>query len=175
VVPSNNALNRMLLLYVYRGVKENPTMDTKRLALALGTVLIFGAGAMAQAQDNSAAAAAPPPPQQQGAPGYGHRGMDPARQLDRLTRRLNLTDDQRAQIKPILEERQQKMMAIFQNQSLTQGDARAQMREIHADTHKRIMAILNDQQKQVFRQMEQRRWNRMNPPPPPPPDGAPQQ
>ncbi len=147
-------------------------MDTKRLAIALGTALIFGAGAMAQAQDNSAAP--PPPPQQQGAPGYGHRVMDPARQLDRLTRRLNLSDDQRAQIKPILEERQQKMMAILQNQSLTQGDARAQMRTVHLDTHKRIMAVLNDQQKQTFQQMEQRRWNRMNPPPPPP-DGAPQQ
>lgn len=147
-------------------------MDTRRLALALGTALIFGAGAIAQAQDNSTAP--PPPPQQQGAPGYGHRGMDPARQLDRLTRRLNLSDDQRAQIKPILEERQQKMMAVIQNQSLTQGEARQQMRAIHLDTHSRIMALLNNQQKQQFAQMEQNRRNRMNPPPPPP-DGAPQQ
>ncbi len=147
-------------------------MDTKYLALALGTALLFGAGAMAQAQDNSAAP--PPPPQQQGAPGMRGRGIDPARQLDRMTRRLNLTDDQRAQIKPILEERQQKMAAIFQNQSLTQGEARQQMRAVHLDTHNRIMAVLNDQQKQVFQQMEHRRWNRMNTPPPSQ-DGAPQQ
>jgi Spy/CpxP family protein refolding chaperone len=150
-------------------------MDTQRFkqrwTLALSAALVFGASALAQAPDNSAA---PPPPQQQqqGAPGPGARGMDPARQLNRLARRLNLSGDQRAAIKPILEERQQKMTAIFQNQSLTQGDARAQMRAVHEDTHSRIMAVLNDQQKQQFEQMERMRRNRMNNPPPSPPDGS---
>ncbi|MGA8041259.1 MAG: hypothetical protein WCA37_00510 [Terracidiphilus sp.] len=144
-------------------------MDTKHLALALGAALVLGASAIAQAQDNPAP---PPPPQQQGAPGYGHRGMDPARQLDNLTRRLNLTDKQREQIKPILEERQKKMQAILQNQSLTQGEARTQMLALHEDTHKRIAAVLNDPQKKEFEQIEQQRMNRMKNPPPPPPDGA---
>ena len=150
-------------------------MDTQRFrqrwTLALGAAIVLGASALAQAQDSSAAPP-PPPQQQQGPPGPGARGMDPARQLNRLARRLNLSGDQRAAIKPILEERQQKMMAILQNQSLTQGDARAQMRAIHEDTHSRIMAVLNDQQKQQFEQMEQMRRNRMNNPPPPPPDGS---
>ena len=149
-------------------------MDTQRFkqrwALALGAALLLGASAMAQAPDNSPTP--PPPPQQQGAPGMRGRGIDPARQLNRLSRRLNLSGDQRAAIKPILEERQQKMTAILQNQSLTQGDARAQMRAVHEDTHSRIMAVLNDQQKQQFEQMEQMRMKRMNNPPPPPPDGA---
>ena len=43
--------------------------------------------------------------------------MDPDRQLERLTRELNLTTDQQAQIKPLLVERQQKMQALFQDQS----------------------------------------------------------
>ena len=49
----------------------------------------------------------------------GGRGMrmDPDRQLERLTRELNLTTDQQAQIKPLLVERQQKMQALFQDQS----------------------------------------------------------
>lgn len=144
-------------------------MDTKHLTLALGAALVLAASAIAQVPDSSAP---PPPPQQQGAPGYGHRGMDPERQLNGLTRRLNLTDDQRAQIKPILQERQQKMMVILQNQSLTQGEARQQMRAVHEDTHTRIMAVLNDSQKKEFEQMEQQRMNRMKNPPPPPPDGA---
>ena len=149
-------------------------MDTQRFrqrwTLALGAAIVLGASALAQAPDNSAAP--PPPPQQQGAPGSRARGMDPARQLKRMARRLNLSGDQSAAIKPILEERQQKMMAILQNQSLTQGDARAQMRAVHEDTHSRIMAVLNDQQKQQFEQMEQMRRNRMTNPPPPPPDGS---
>ncbi len=143
-------------------------MNTRRIALALGAFLALGAGALAQAPGNSQA-----PPQQQGSTAYGHRGMDPERQLNRLTRRLNLTDDQRAQIKPILEERQQKRMVILQNQSLTQGDARAQMRVLHEDTHGRIMAVLNDQQKRKFERIEQARRARMNAPPPP--DGPQQQ
>ncbi len=171
--PAHKGMRQLPIVFcVYSYAKEKTRMNTRRMALALGAFLVLGAGALAQAPDNSAAP--PPPPQQQGPAGYGHRGMDPARQLNQLTRRLNLTDDQRAQIKPILEERQQKMMAILQNQSLTQGDARAQMRALHEDTHSRIMAVLNDQQKQEFERIEQARRNRMNAPPPPP-DGPPQQ
>ena len=56
--------------------------------------------------------------------------MDPDRQLARLTSALNLTTDQQAQIKPLLVERQQKMQALMQDQSLSQEDRRAQMRTI---------------------------------------------
>ena len=43
--------------------------------------------------------------------------MDPDRQLEHMTKELDLSADQQSQIKPVLVDRQQKMQAIFQDQS----------------------------------------------------------
>lgn len=130
-------------------------MKSKVLTLALGGLLTLGVTAAATAQDN------PPPPQEQGqAPGPGARRMDPDRQLQHMTRALDLTADQQSQIKPILVDRQQKMEAMFQDQSLSQEDRRAKMQSIRQDTRSRIEAVLNDQQKQKFESMEQRMGRR---------------
>lgn len=146
-------------------------MDSKRIALAFSAVLVLSAAAMGQTTDNSAP---PPPQQQQGPAGRGPGRMDPARQMKMLTRRLNLSGDQRAQIKPLLEERQQKMQALFQDQSLSRDQVRTQRRAIHEETRGKIEAVLNDQQKQQFQAMEEARMNRRNNPPPPPDAAQPQ-
>ena len=136
--------------------------------LALGGLLV--AGTTALAQDN-----APPPPQDQAQRGPGGpRHMDPDRQLERLTRQLDLTSDQQGQIKPLLVDRQQKMAALFQDQSLTAEDRRSRMRSIQQDTRSKIEAVLNDQQKQRFESMEQRR-SRGGPGGPPADGSAPPQ
>jgi hypothetical protein len=96
--------------------------------------------------------------------------MDPNRQLERMTRELNLTSDQQEKIKPLLVERQQKMQALMENQSLSQEDRRAQMRTIAEETNNSIKANLNDDQKQKFDSMRQRM--RRGGPGGPPPDGA---
>lgn len=143
-------------------------MQTKLVTLALGGLLALGVTGLALAQDN------PAPPQDQGQSGpQGGRGMrmDPNRQLERLTRELNLTSDQQAQIKPMLFERQQKMQALFQNQSLAPEDRRTQMRTIAEGTNNSIKAILTDDQKQKFDAMQQR-MHRNGPGGPPPPDSS---
>ncbi len=147
-------------------------MDSKRIALAFSAVLVLSAAAMGQTSDNSAPP--PPPQQQQGPVGQGPRRMDPARQLKMLTRSLNLSDDQRAQIKPLLEQRQQKMQALFQDQSLSRDQVRTQMRAIHEETRGKIEAVLNDQQKQQYEAMHESRMSRRNNPPPPPDSAQPQ-
>lgn len=143
-------------------------MQTKLFTLALGGLLTLGVASTAMAQDN------PPPPQDQNqaGPPQGGRGMrmDPNRQLERLTRELSLTTDQQTQIKPLLLERQQKMEALMQNQSLAQEDRRTQMRTIMEGTNNSIKALLNDDQKQKFEAMQQRRMRRG--PGGPPPDGS---
>ncbi|HEY2468568.1 MAG TPA: hypothetical protein VGI45_12125 [Terracidiphilus sp.] len=147
-------------------------MQTKLFTLALGGLLAFGVSSAALAQDNP-----PPPPDQNqaGPPADGPRGrgmrMDPNRQLEHLTRELNLTTDQQAQIKPLLVDRQQKMQALFQNQSLAQEDRRTQMRTIGEGTNNSIKAILTDEQKQKFATMQQR-MRRNGPGGPPPPEGS---
>jgi hypothetical protein len=154
-------------------------MKTRLLNLTLGGLLTIGGTCAALAQD-------PPPPtpdQNQAAPpaqSMGHRGMrmDPDRQLERLTRELNLTTDQQTQIKPLLVERQQKMQALFQDQSVAPEDRRTQGRTIMQGTNSSIKALLNDDQKQKFEAMQERmRSNRPDSgpggaAPPPPPDGS---
>lgn len=152
-------------------------MQTKLFTLALGSLLALGVSSAALAQDN------PPPPQnpgqdqgQAGPQADGPRGrgmrMDPNRQLERLTRELSLTTDQQTQIKPMLFERQQKMQALFQNQSLAPEDRRTQARTIAEGTNNSIKAILNDDQKQKFDAMQQHMRRGGPGGPPPPPDGS---
>jgi periplasmic protein CpxP/Spy len=113
---------------------------------ALASLLVIGGGA-AIAQDN----AAPAPQQGQG---YGHRGMNPEAQLQHLTKALDLTADQQAQIKPILENGDAQMKQLWQDQSLSEQDRHAKMAAIHQDTHSKIEAVLNDTQKQKFAEMQ---------------------
>jgi hypothetical protein len=82
--------------------------------------------------------------------------MNPDNQLEHMTKTLNLTADQQTQIKPILTERQQKMQALWQDQSLSREDRHSKAEAIHQDTRSRIEAVLNDQQKQQFEAMQQR-------------------
>jgi periplasmic protein CpxP/Spy len=144
-------------------------MRNKLFTLALGGALTFGLSGAAVAQDN--AAPAPTSPEQdsaQGQPGRGPMRMDPDRQLEHMTRALGLSADQQDQIKPLLVERQQKMEALFQDQSAAGQNRHAKMQSIRQDTQSKIEAVLNDQQKQKFEAMQER-GRRGGPP-----EGAPQ-
>jgi hypothetical protein len=149
-------------------------MQFKFAYLALGGLLALGTSGAALAQDN------PPPPPDQGQagppPGHpSHMRMDPDRLLAHLTQELNLTSDQQTQIKPMLVDRQQKMQALMQNQSLSQDDRRQQARTIMENSNSNIKSVLNDDQKQKFDAMLERGRRQMQgggagaPPPPPPP------
>jgi Spy/CpxP family protein refolding chaperone len=129
-------------------------MRNKFLNLALGGLLAIGATSPLFAQST---ASQPQEPQAQGQEGGGHgRGMmDPDRQLEHMTKQLNLTADQQGQIKPILVDRQQKMQALWQNQSLSREDRRSQMMAIRQDSETKINAVLNDEQKQKYQEMQE--------------------
>jgi len=129
---------------------QRTTMRNKIFAIALGGLLAFGASAALYAQDQ-----APDNGQQQGQWGQGHRrGPNADRQLEHLTRTLNLSADQQSQIKPLLMDRQQKMQALWQDQSLSPQDRRSKMMAIRQDTNTKLEAALNDQQKQQFEAMQ---------------------
>jgi Spy/CpxP family protein refolding chaperone len=109
----------------------------------------------------------------------GRRNMSPQQMMDRhlemLSKRLNLTDEQKTKIKPVLENEMKQMQDIRQNTSLTREDKRAKFLELRESTHKQIRSLLNADQQKSFdewqQQMQQRRGNRQkrgggNPPPP---------
>jgi periplasmic protein CpxP/Spy len=122
--------------------------------LALGSLLALGTTTAALAQNSAQ------PAQDQGPQGRGPGRMDPNRQLEHLTQTLSLSSDQQAQIKPLLVDRQQKMEAVFQDQSLSGPDRRAKMQSIRQDSQSKIEAVLNDDQKQKFETMQQQQQMR---------------
>jgi len=84
--------------------------------LAAGFV-VCGAQAFAQETGGAPETSAPPPMQ---GPGGGRRGMmDPDQQLERMSKRYNLSADQQSQLKPILVSQQQQMQALRGDSSLS--------------------------------------------------------
>ena len=115
------------------------------------------------AQDNSTQQAAPAQDSSQtpsNMPGGQMRHMpNPDRQLKQMTKHLNLSSEQ--QIKPLLVDHQQQVQQLMQDQSLSRQDRMQKMRALNQDHRAKIEAVLNDQQKQQFEQMMQRRQDRM--------------
>lgn len=129
----------------------------KRQIVSLALSTIFGMGvalAAPQTQDQ------PAEPQNNQA-GHEHHRMDPNRQIQMLTKRLNLTDDQQKQILPILTDQQQQMRSILNDKSLSATDRRTKAQTVREDSETKIKAVLNDSQKQTWDQMQQQRRERM--------------
>lgn len=150
---------------------------------ALAGLLLIGAPATAVLAQSSAPAsqdAAPAP--MPGPRAHRMQPPDPEKQLAHLTARLNLTADQQAQIKPILTDRAQQMQTLRSDTTLAPQDKMAKMKSLHAESDAKIEAVLNDQQKQQYAEMKQKRQKMMHehmkhqmggmgteaPPPPPP-------
>ena len=145
------------------------------LALCAATLSV---APLLMAQDNTA----PPPPQQQdnmGPPPGGHgRGMRGGRQIEMLTKRLNLTPDQVTQVKAIDDDQMSQMKALRDDTSTSKEDKRSKMMAIHQASQDKIRNVLTDEQKPKYdamlAKMKSRRENRHGgdegaPPPPPPP------
>jgi len=123
----------------------------KRTTVILGSMLLCAGLLFAQAP----AADQQQPVQQSGqsAPMEHHRGAGPGMQLRWLTQKLSLSQDQVAQLKPILVEQRQQMQALRANTSQTVQDLQTKAQAIRQDTNSKIEALLNDSQKQQFEQM----------------------
>jgi len=126
----------------------------RKLLCSIALTGLLGFGMTGFAQDQSTA---PAPPMH----GPRGQGFSPDKQLEHLTKTLNLTSDQQMQIKPILENQQQQMMQLHQDTSLSRDDKMAKAKSLHADTTGKIEAVLNDQQKQKYEAMQQKMQERM--------------
>ena len=130
-------------------------MYSKKLAVVLGVMMSAGmlvaqtsgtqAGSTTDAQASTSSA-------QAGMKGK-HREMNPDKAAERLGKKLNLTADQVAQIKPILADQKQQLGALRADTSLTKEDRHAKAKGIMQDSRTKLEAVMNDQQKQQFEQM----------------------
>lgn len=104
------------------------------------------------------------PPPQGGAPdGGGHRrGMPNAEeQVKHLTEQLNLTDDQQAKAKVILDDTHAQMQKMMQDGSMSREDRMAKMRDLHETANGKLRDILTDDQKKKFDATEKERQDHM--------------
>lgn len=115
--------------------------------LALGTVALIGAPAFAQDKraDRPGKAAK-----------QGKRAKGPAAEHGRMAKilkELDLTDKQKAELKPILEDRRAQAKAIHEDAKLTPDQKREKMKELAKATHQKIAAILTPEQKVKLKEL----------------------
>ncbi len=83
------------------------------------------------------------------------RAKSAQERLDWLSQQLNLTDDQKAKLLPILQSQDQQFKAVHDNSSLTQEQRRDQIRQIQQSTQPQIQSVLTPEQRQKFAQLKE--------------------
>jgi protein CpxP len=84
------------------------------------------------------AVASPAVAQEQGV----RRGHDPEKRIEMLQEKLDLTDQQVAEVRAIFAEQGEKLRA------LKESEDREGFRALHEETHERLAAVLDDEQRQ---------------------------
>ena len=76
--------------------------------------------------------------------------------MNHLTKDLELTPNQREQIRPLLKEHHDRIQALFDNNpKLSRKDLGPQIRAISNETHHEIEALLTEHQKQLAKAMQE--------------------
>ena len=68
---------------------------------------------------------------------------------------LNLTEDQKKELKPILADEFKQTRAMGENASLTHDQKRERMKQIHETSRPQVQNILTPEQRQKFAQMKE--------------------
>lgn len=95
--------------------------------------------------------------------GPNHRRQMPSvdDQVNRLSGALSLSDDQKTQVRPILQHQQDQMKALMQDTSVPREDRRSKMMAIHQATSEQIRGLLNEDQKKKYDALEKERQQQM--------------
>jgi len=95
-----------------------------------------------------------------------HAGMQHEESADQhlhmLSEKLNLTDDQKEKLKPVLQDQMQQMKAVREDSSLSEVQKRTKMKSIHESLHDQINAVLTPEQQAKFKQMRQEHMQKHN-------------
>ena len=103
-----------------------------------------------------------PPAQESGEHKHGGQMRSSDDMVQDLTTKLNLTADQQAKIKTILDENHEQMRATMNDQSLSKEDKHAKMKSMHDSIHAKVRGVLTDEQKPKFDAMVKDMENNMH-------------
>ncbi len=141
----------------------------------LAASLCLGVAAFAQ---DSPDAPPPPPSDQQSAQPSGQPSGPPSEQgmgrrmghhpmmsvddqINHLSKKLSLSDEQKAKLTPILEDQRKQMEAVHNDSSLSREDRFGKMQELRKSSDDQIKAILNPDQQKNFDKMREEQRDRM--------------
>jgi Spy/CpxP family protein refolding chaperone len=131
-------------------------MTRARTAFAIAILLAIALPLSMVAQTEA------PPAQPQGQMGdHQHMGRmgggppSPQQHLDHLSKMLNLTDDQKTKIKPIIEDTDAQAQNLRKDTSLSPQDRHAKMRDLHDKSMTQIRGLLTPDQQAKLDTMKQ--------------------
>ena len=119
------------------------------LMILTAALLLAGQG-QTQAPPTSASQAP-----QDSAMGSHPDASSPEAHLQMLTEKLNLTADQQAKLKPILEDQAHQMKAVLDDTSLSDDQRKAKKKAVHESLHGQINGVLTPEQQAKLKQMKQ--------------------
>ena len=124
----------------------------KRIVLSAalaGTMIAAGLPALAQTATDSQGTTSNATPQQEGKH-WGHHGKN---RFEHMAKKLNLSQDQQNQLKPILETQRQQAQTIKNDTSLTSEQKKEKFQALRQDTMAKMNNILTPEQQQQWQQM----------------------
>jgi periplasmic protein CpxP/Spy len=123
------------------GLKEAIVMNTKivrnGVLFVAGVLMAYGSPVLARAEGSTQEA--------------GQAQAAPAQQNGPVKPDLNLSDDQKAQMKKIRQDAKARIEAVNNDSSLSADQKQAKIQAIHRDTHKQVEAMLTPDQRQTMR------------------------
>jgi periplasmic protein CpxP/Spy len=126
---------------------NNMKIDCMKKMIAILATLTLGC---------AVAFAAPAP--EPNSPAHRNRGQAAQRPvrdfLQELSEKLNLTDAQKAEIRPILAAEANEIKAVHQDSSLSAEQKQTKVKEIRDSSREKINAQLTDEQKKIFAEMK---------------------
>ena len=117
--------------------------------------LAFAAGLLAGGQTSHALQTTPATQEHGARGGHAMGAMTPESRLKMLTEKLDLTEDQQAKLKTILEDESTQMQNLHHDTSMAPEDRRAKMKELHESSTEKINAVLTPDQQSKWKQMKQ--------------------
>ena len=82
-------------------------------------------------------------------------------QVKHMAKKLSLSDDQQAKLKPIIEDQRKQVEQIRDDSSLSREDRFSKMKSVHESSASQIKALLNDDQQKQFDKMQAERREHM--------------
>jgi Spy/CpxP family protein refolding chaperone len=123
-------------------------------ALLSLTMVCCGTALYAQTQDGSSQGQSSGMGQGMGQGGMHRMPMTTDERLAHMTQMLNLTTDQQAKIRPILDNESQQMQTLHQDSSMSRDDKMTKMRSIRENTMSQITPVLTPDQQKKWEQMQ---------------------